>query len=130
LRARLPLMSDPSRTPEQEAPTPEQIDDWADSIRDGIYGDDRMTMTAAGVAIDALHSLKHVAFSLLAANERLNDELAELRRTAVAVANEYQECLTARDVFAKGMATAALGIAMQEMVSAARSSSGETPHVG
>jgi hypothetical protein len=120
-------MSD-SRTPEQEAPTPEQIDDWAEAIRVGIDGDDRAIPYDINAAYAALNGLKRLAFSLLAANERLNDELAELRRTAVAVANEYQECLTARDVFAKGMATAALGIAMQEMVSAARSSSGETPH--
>jgi hypothetical protein len=117
-------MSDPSRTPEQEAPTPEQIDDWADSIRDGIYGDDRMTMTAAGVAIDALHSLKHVAFSLLADKERLDWLEANPHGAACRHAREWS--VAPVNTYAHNHR----GLTLRDALDAARSSSGETPHVG
>jgi hypothetical protein len=75
LRARLPLMSDPSRTPEQEAPTPEAVDDWADAIRTSINDGVRTTLREyrdANDALAALSTLGDLAVSLLADKERMD----------------------------------------------------------
>jgi hypothetical protein len=115
-------MSD-SRTPEQEAPTPEQIDDWAEAIRVGIDGDDRAIPYDINAAYAALNGLKRLAFSLLADKERLDWLEANPHGAACRHAREWS--VAPVNTYAHNHR----GLTLRDALDAARSSSGETPHV-
>jgi hypothetical protein len=115
-------MSD-SRTPEQEAPTAEHIDDWAEAIRVGIDGDDRAIPYDINAAYAALNGLSRLAFSLLADKERLDWLEANPHGAACRHAREWS--VAPVNTYAHNHR----GLTLRDALDAARSSSGETPHV-
>ena len=79
------------------------LDDLADAIRDGIYGDDRATGEEVGAALNALHTLldevRRLQSGGCARDQRTTQFCAEVVAKDVEIRHLTSELATANDAF-------------------------------